>query len=254
MTDSKFISYLEEIGHRAWRARENVPLHGWILRADDGVTRRANSVLPLEFDGTSLDSAINEAIEFYTARDLPVYYQMTEASQPPELDSRLETRGFEKELIVHVQTADVTSVESVGVDNEVVVTDEPSRDWLDCYAQATGYTSQSINVRLKIMSRVRDHRGYALSKVDGIPAAVGFGVVTEEWVGLFGIATRRELRRRGAAEAVSKAIVQWGETEGARRAYLQVETDNEPAINLYRKMGFETVYTYWYRLLNARNK
>ncbi|MCF2136645.1 MAG: GNAT family N-acetyltransferase [Candidatus Thorarchaeota archaeon] len=249
MTNSELIIELEKTGSRAWPAREEVALYGWILRADMGITRRANSVLPTRFEGSSLERAIEEAARFYTKRGLPIYYQMTEASQPQELDDVLESMGYERELTVHVQTIETSKTRSAKTEAKSSVTPTPDKEWMRGYTQATGYSEQSIHARLKIMERVRDHKGYALAKVDGTPAAVGFGVVTGEWVGLFGIATRKEFRRRGAATAVSKALISWGESVGARQAYLQVETDNIPAIKLYEQMGFATVYTYWYRLL-----
>ncbi|MHA1770159.1 MAG: GNAT family N-acetyltransferase [Candidatus Thorarchaeota archaeon] len=249
MTSSKFIRSLEEIGSRAWPAREEVTLYGWTLRADMGITRRANSVLPIQFDGPSLERAIEEVAQFYIKRGLPIYYQMTEAGQPQELDDVLESRGYEKELTVHVQTTETSKALSARSDAEASVLPTPSEEWIKCYNQATGYSEQSINARLRIMERVKDYRGYAIARVDGEPAAVGFGVVIDEWLGLFGIATRKEFRRRGAATSVSTALISWGESVGARRAYLQVETDNDAAIRLYERMGFATVYTYWYRLL-----
>jgi ribosomal protein S18 acetylase RimI-like enzyme len=43
----------------------------------------------------------------------------------------------------------------------------------------------------------------------------------------------------------------WGEDHGAKQIFLQVETDNEPALILYEAMGFKTMYTYWYRILES---
>jgi ribosomal protein S18 acetylase RimI-like enzyme len=34
---------------------------------------------------------------------------------------------------------------------------------------------------------------------------------------------------------------------GARHAYLQVDSANQPARALYRHFGFEERYVYWYR-------
>jgi ribosomal protein S18 acetylase RimI-like enzyme len=44
----------------------------------------------------------------------------------------------------------------------------------------------------------------------------------------------------------------WGEDHGAQKVFLQVETDNEPALALYESMGFKTLYTYWYRILENK--
>ncbi|HAJ77077.1 MAG TPA: hypothetical protein DCM64_11565 [Gammaproteobacteria bacterium] len=43
-------------------------------------------------------------------------------------------------------------------------------------------------------------------------------------------------------------LLRWGCTQGATYAYLQVESDNHAAVNLYRKYGFAELYSYWYRV------
>lgn len=249
MTDNALITELELIGAKAWPALVTTKLFGWLLRADKGITRRANSVLPVAFTGKNLDSLIDEVEAFYTRRNLPVYFQMTEASQPPELDDTLQDRGFERELEVHVQTGDVDTIANSVPDVQAKVLSEPDDAWVSCYSKATGYDSDNISTRLAIMARAQNHRAYSLALIDDEPAAVGFGVVTDQWLGLFGIATRPEFRRRGAARAVNAALADWGKGLGATKAYLQVEVDNDPAIELYQHVGFETLYTYWYRLL-----
>jgi ribosomal protein S18 acetylase RimI-like enzyme len=40
----------------------------------------------------------------------------------------------------------------------------------------------------------------------------------------------------------------WGKSNGATQAYLQVETENQAGINLYNKLGFTEAYQYFYRL------
>ncbi|MHA2115884.1 MAG: GNAT family N-acetyltransferase, partial [Candidatus Thorarchaeota archaeon] len=46
-------------------------------------------------------------------------------------------------------------------------------------------------------------------------------------------------------------LAQWGEDHGAEKAFLQVEETNTPALDLYKSMGFDTLYTYWYRILDG---
>jgi ribosomal protein S18 acetylase RimI-like enzyme len=46
----------------------------------------------------------------------------------------------------------------------------------------------------------------------------------------------------------------WGEDLGGKDAFLQVEAKNVPAVSLYESMGFETMYTYWYRILDLQKR
>ena len=68
-------------------------------------------------------------------------------------------------------------------------------------------------------------------------------------MGIFSIRTMPEFRRRGVGWSINCALSIWGEENGADTAFLQVEADNNPALALYEKLGFKTLYTYWYRIL-----
>jgi predicted GNAT family acetyltransferase len=76
-------------------------------------------------------------------------------------------------------------------------------------------------------------------------------VVENDWLGLFSIATLSEYRRQGAASSVVAALCSWGLSKGAKSAYLQVESRNQPALEMYEKTGFKSLYTYWHRMLRA---
>jgi ribosomal protein S18 acetylase RimI-like enzyme len=49
-----------------------------------------------------------------------------------------------------------------------------------------------------------------------------------------------------------EALHAFGVEQGAEYAFLQVAEDNVPAVNLYRGLGYEPLYRYWYRRADAR--
>ena len=133
------INELELIAHNAWFAQERMRLGGWLLRADNGITRRANSILPLGPPGLDLTTAINFATEFYTSRDLIPRFQITEASLPSELDATLADRGFTKIFHVEVWTAEVSALLKFKPTCDTEYLDDITDEWIDTYLQASGY-------------------------------------------------------------------------------------------------------------------
>ena len=50
----------------------------------------------------------------------------------------------------------------------------------------------------------------------------------------------------GLGQKVCSAILAKACQTGAHHSYLQVLQSNEPAIHIYKKLGFEKLYSYWY--------
>ena len=246
MVNPSLIVKLERIGGRAWPGRVEQRLGEWILRAADGITRRANSVLPLGDPGVArLENAIQRVTRFYHEQKLPPRFQLTIASQPPSLEDALTALGYKEETRVIVQVASTQSRNAVKQGSEVVVTSTPHQDWFAAYAQAEGYDQTSLAVRRSIMGLVRQPKTYAAALVNGSTVGVGFGVLDQGWLGIFAIATLERYRRQGIATAVTNALRQWALSKGIHRAYLQVSHDNEPAKQLYAGLGFRDCYVYW---------
>lgn len=57
-----------------------------------------------------------------------------------------------------------------------------------------------------------------------------------------------QYRRKGFGNKICKSIINEGIKNGSDLAYLQVTSLNEKAIKLYKSLGFEKLYTYWYRV------
>ena len=90
--------------------------------------------------------------------------------------------------------------------------------------------------------------GFAQVDNDGQPIAFALGVVDGDHVGLFDVLVAPEARRRGLARRLTQSIGAWGRSHGAQFAYLQVVATNTAALPLYADLGFETVYSYAYRV------
>ena len=241
---------MEQIASNAWVAEETERLGGWLLRANAGITRRANSVLPLGAPPPPHDDVIEKVIEFYKKRGLIPRFQMTSASKPIELDRDLSERGFSVGLQVETHTAAINHLVQKEPAFDVMVSNDISDGWMSVYNESSGYEESSMEVRKGLMKRTSLLKGFALAKIDRELAGVGYGVVEDKWLGLFNIAVHPTMRGRGVALAINTALAKWGHQRGARSAYLQVESENLPALKLYTKLGFQHLYTYWYRKLD----
>jgi ribosomal protein S18 acetylase RimI-like enzyme len=249
--DVELVRRLEEFAAHAWPAARVEELAGWRLRANDGVTRRANSVLAnTSADHLPLAEKLARAEDFYARERLPARYQLCPASLPADLDGVLAARGYRSVAPTAVQVAALAAVRartSLAQADRVRVADRLEDGWFATYCRADGFSGGEAERREDILRRIARPTGYALLDLDEQIAAVGLGVAEEDWVGLFCMATCPEFRRRGAATAVLHALAAWGERHGASHAYLQVMDDNTPARGLYARAGFETLYHYHYR-------
>ena len=248
--DQSQIIELEQVSSNAWVAEETERFGGWLLRANGGVTRRANSVLPIGPPPSPLDDAIEKVIQFYKERRLIPRFQMTETSKPVELDRDLSERGFSVGLQVEVHTAAISHLIQKEPEFDVLISNDISDGWMSVYSEASGYDESTMDARKGLMKRTSHVKAFALAKIERELAGVGFGVVADKWLGLFNIAVHPTMRGKGVASAVNTALSKWGHQRGARSAYLQVESENIPAQKLYEKLGFQHVYTYWYRKLD----
>jgi N-acetylglutamate synthase len=242
------IRRLEGVALASWPAAVVQPLDGWLLRFNDGVTRRANSALP---NGSSSGLPLHEklaAVEaFYRERGVPPRLQISPASQPEDLDAILAGCGYRRVAPTLVQTAPLegmTTVEEGGA----IVSEAFDEAWFATYCQAENFNPREVAGRRDILRRIVGG-GFALLRFDSEPVAVGLGVRAGDWLGFFSMATRPEFRRRGAATAVLGSLAHWGRRHGARQAFLQVMEDNHAALSLYARLGFRTFYSYHYREL-----
>jgi len=80
------IRQFEQISLNAWPALQTIFYDGWILRFANGVTRRANSIIPLFESNLDIGEKIATCEDIYREHNLPAMYKMTVSVSPLNLD------------------------------------------------------------------------------------------------------------------------------------------------------------------------
>ena len=245
------IREIEELSLNAWPALDSLFCDGWILRFAGGYTRRANSVNPIYPSSRDAKEKIRYCEELYTAQGLDTVFKLTSESQPTALDAILEDAGYLAEARTSVQTLsldDLTSIEAENINFSTAV----STAWIADYCRLSERHERDIPRISQLLEKIVPQKCFLTAQHNSSNAALGLGVVERGYVGLFDIVTAKDLRNRGLGKLVVQSLLNWGKHHGAQIAYLQVMTNNRPAIHLYQKLGFREAYQYWYRVKAAR--
>ncbi|MGD8280549.1 MAG: GNAT family N-acetyltransferase [Gemmatimonadota bacterium] len=255
MSDRAVHRTIEVASLRAWPAIEESDLRGWILRCSQGFTGRANSVQSLQDAAESSAGAVSEisleervtACErWYEERGQTSLFRMTPFSEPG-LDEYLEKRGYEpfNRTVVLFRAASGVPPEMPYVE----LVEVELHEWLGRYAGFTGMPATPAPMRHIIeKSAGRALTGLLRAGQPERAVACGLAVLDEGFLGLFDLVVEPSERRKGYGDELVRRLVAWGSGHGARLVYLQVTLDNEPALALYDKLGFERAYEYWYRV------
>ncbi|WP_231983323.1 GNAT family N-acetyltransferase [Mycobacterium sp. 852002-51961_SCH5331710] len=221
----------EHAAAMAWPGVEQKWLGGWLLRAADGHTHRANSAVPLGFDADA--TAITAIVDWYGERGLTPWLSVPDrlfgaAPVPPHLETEVMTSDLPHTVL----------------DERVRLTPTPDAQWLGLYRR---------DVPVEVLTAVVDGE-VTFASIPG--AAVGRAAVTtapdgRRWVGLSAVRVDEQARGRGLARALCATLLHWGAERGATRGYVQVLVDNAVALGLYRSMGFTTQHRS--RYVDARS-
>lgn len=225
---------LEETAAQGWPAPETERLGGWLLRAGEGWTRRANSALLLGDPGMPVEAALDRVRAWYAERGLTARLAVPLPAMAPA-DHVAARTGWTQDVDVEVLTAPITPAP---LDPEVRIATTPDADWAAVYEAKT---VPSVGIRV-LTAPATVAFG---SLLDGATTvAIGRGVVVDGWLGVAAMEVRPDYRRRGLAGRMLRALLAWGSANRATRCYLQVEDTNAAAIALYETAGFTRHHRY----------
>lgn len=232
---------------RIWPPKDCQKLESWYCRIDEGVTRRANSVLALGGQPENWRTLVEEAERRYRAAGRVPVFQITPAAGGAVLDERLAELGYRLEAPSSVQER---SIENFTPANEplgaVELGERPLPGWLDLYC--LGESERARLAKAAILDRVEGPSVFGAAGPAAARWAVGAAFLDGErgWINCMN--THPDHRRKGLAFSLIQHFMKWMAGAGGKICTLQVEVSNPGANKLYRSSGFQEIYRYHYRI------
>lgn len=237
----------EEISNNAWPALQTMQYDGWILRFANGVTKRSNSVNLLYPSFIDPDEKISFCETLYALQNITPCFKITASTEPADMDQRLASRGYFIHSLISFQTMDITLIPAEPI-SEISIEIDLNPRWIDDFIRMNDFEPGRKSTYLNIMKQLQLPKCLISLARDHKTIGVGLGVMESNFIGLFDIVVDIAYRNTGLGYLIVENILRWGRKHGADIAYLQVLSDNSPAIRLYEKMGFKEAYQYWYRM------
>lgn len=238
MSDSELARRCEESLVSVWPAVTTLIMQGWAVRFANGYSSRANSASAIATGARFTPELIAQVEQLYRAEGMKPRVRVTPVAHP-DTKALLEARGYRP--IDDSMTMVRSLVGSFEADDDVMIEPRPAPHWINGISIRQEGSKRSPRHLDEIVSRIRlpaafaslsDDRGFGLCVVDGELAELGSIMVDAGH------------RGRGLGEMLVKNLLAFAAGQGARIAFLQVDCANAPAVRLYERLGFESLYHY----------
>lgn len=241
------IKAIEDLSLNAWPSHQIEIYDGWLLRFSYFYTHRTNSVEQIGLSAIPVDEKIEYCESIYLKWGTPAIFKISPLVDRI-FDRELDRRGYRIEHATAVMTRSLSDYTALAADTEVSVQNYISPEWIEALFALKGTTNAMHRLIVPSMYQAIPKDTFAAAIYqDGKIVATGLGIMDRTFIGLYAIHVHSTHRRKNYARAICQAILSAGRTAGAREAYLQVTQQNEAARQLYCSLGFETMYSYWFR-------
>jgi len=254
MFKSEDIRRLQEVLMNIWPAQHYYFLNGWILRFTKGVTARANSVFPLYYTGNldNLDKDINFVEKAYNAYKLPTIFTIPEYFEPNNLDIKLLERGYQQSgCFTYTMICSIEDLISKSINDKFTYLIHSERGieyskFLAMYShrnQEAQIVLEALSNRIIIPQKrfiITEYENRVIGTLTGILDPHGFLYIAD-------VLVHPEFRRQKIASSMLFSIInEWDIPNEIITIWLQVEAENNEAMNLYTNLGFKRAYSYYY--------
>lgn len=253
---------LERAAAVHWRGTQEERLGGWLLRAAEGLTGRANSALPLADPGMPLDEALAAVTGWYRARGLPPMIAVPQPLGGPataevresdpasfDLDNQLSERSWPTRpgpaYHMTANLADVAAAPRMPHGTEFRVDAEPDDGWLGLFHDGGQWRKSPVSRKLLMSAPAQ---AFVSIRSGQHVMATGRLSIGAGWAGITAVEVDPGHRRGGLGTALTLGICAEAARRGVSRVFLQVETKNSAAMALYERCGFGYSHRYHYRL------
>jgi ribosomal protein S18 acetylase RimI-like enzyme len=238
---------IEEAGLNALQTTRQVFYDGWLLRVSPGSAKRARSVSAHFGSTLPVAEKIAHCEDVYARCGLPMLFRLTPFSKPAGLADALRERGYVEFGTTLVQAVQVAQAPSEGPTARHATTRAVEViDFVNAVVELRGSTEVQRDALIERLQASPLESHYVLVEERGRVVCTAQMAADGGVAGVFDVVTAPHARSRGHASRAVSRLLAWAWNHALGTVYLQVTADNAPAIAVYRKFGFETLYTYRY--------
>ncbi|MHA1121488.1 MAG: GNAT family N-acetyltransferase [Candidatus Heimdallarchaeota archaeon] len=248
MPNKQLIRFYQELSTNAWPAKYYYLLNGWVARISEGITKRANSIMPLTYYGDKLRKDIQVAEAIYTKNELPVIFQLPDYYEPKNLLETLLEKGYKIIDETLVLTANIKDMLDIPINQDFTYqnTAEAKNEWFNSMSVSGRGTQKRIEGQKAIINRILQPKSFFFAKREKEIVGIGMAVLEQGNLGIFDMLINPAVRRQGIAGSLIAKMVDWGKENSIQSTYLCVQGDNQPAIALYKRVGLRESFRYRY--------
>ncbi|WP_263310473.1 GNAT family N-acetyltransferase [Brachybacterium atlanticum] len=238
-----------------WRALSRLEVDGFAVQRSRGVTRRANSVIPIDppTDTAALDAALTRIESLLAAAGESPTFRLFSADglDHEPVRAALEQRGYAAGPPVHVLLRPLADLRTAPDPRAAITVGAPPENWLEASWRFAPRPDAGARETLREIMAGTPAIYLALTdpgsrEIDAVGRAALVPHRRRTIAVLDQIAVDPGRRREGLGRAVVRSLLSLAAVQGADLALLEVETGNTAARALYRGEGFTPCGEYRY--------
>lgn len=241
------IKIIEDLSLNAWPSHQIQVYDGWILRFSYFYTHRTNSVEQIGSSTIPIKEKIEYCERVYEKWGTPAIFKISPLVDR-SFDYMLSELGYEIGHTTEVMAMDLTVYKKQPHLEAVCLSNQIRSEWIEGLFALKDTANVIHRQIVPSMYRAipKDTIAACIYK-DGKIVATGLGILDREYIGLYAIHVDTRFRQKHWGYSICSSILNEGIRRGATKSYLQVVKGNLPARKLYQSLGFEYLYTYWFR-------
>lgn len=248
VTDLALVRACESRIVNAWPAPATLVIDDWVVRFANGYSGRANSASALQADAEMDDGTLAFIEKLYAEAGLPPRIRFT----PLVAESarrRFAARGYRIETASFGMVAELDPARHPE-DPEMLVDPLATEAWISGVCGHQTGNKRNREHLSAIVSGVRLPAAFATLLHEGRPAAYAMSVAERGMAEIGAVIVDESLRGKGLGKKLMLGLMGWAAAQGCILAYLQVDQSNGLAFEMYRRLGFRTIYAYETRVLD----